>query len=113
MRGGPLGPSPAGWFAPPIPDDVVYVEPHPRRIEAVRDGQTVLDTEDALLVHRPGRTLTYELEANHDLCLVPATGKLLVNGVPVDAGDGVAVTQETKVEFRALQDAELVVVELV
>ncbi len=49
---GPLSKDPAGWFTPPLPDDVVFVEPHPRRVQAVRDGVMVIDTERALLVHR-------------------------------------------------------------
>lgn len=56
---GPLGPDPAGRFSAPLPPGVVYVEPHPRRIQAVVGGRVVLDTERAMLVHRPGRTLTY------------------------------------------------------
>jgi uncharacterized protein (DUF427 family) len=56
---GPLGPHPAGWFSTPVPADLVYVEPHPRRIQAALDGQIVIDTEQALLVHRPNRTLEY------------------------------------------------------
>ena len=35
---GPLSKDPAGWFSPPLPDDVVFVEPHPRRVQAMRDG---------------------------------------------------------------------------
>jgi len=56
---GPLGPDRAGWFSGPVPDALVYVEPHPRRIQAVLDGRVVIDTEGALIVHRSGRTLTY------------------------------------------------------
>ena len=56
---GPLSEDPAGWFVPPVPDGVVLVEPHPRRIRARRDGATVIDTERALLVHRAGRPLSY------------------------------------------------------
>jgi uncharacterized protein (DUF427 family) len=56
---GPLGPRRAGWFSAPVPRDIVYVEPHPRRVRAVRAGRTVLDTERALLVHRAGRPLSY------------------------------------------------------
>jgi uncharacterized protein (DUF427 family) len=37
----------------------VFVEPHPRRIQAVKDGRIVIDTERALLVHRPDRFLAY------------------------------------------------------
>ena len=56
---GPLSSAPAGRFSPPLPTAVVYVEPHPRRIRAVVDGRAVIDTERALIVHRPDRTLTY------------------------------------------------------
>jgi len=51
---GPLGPDRAGRFSEPVPDDVAYVEPHPRRIE----------TERALMVHRPGRPLSYAFPEN-------------------------------------------------
>jgi uncharacterized protein (DUF427 family) len=60
---GPLSTVPAGWFSPRLPADVVYVEPHPRRIQAVKDGSTVIDTELALLVHRPDRPLSYAFPA--------------------------------------------------
>jgi uncharacterized protein (DUF427 family) len=56
---GPLSSAPAGWFSPALPATVVYLEPHPRRIRAIKDGQTVIDTEQALLVHRPDRPLSY------------------------------------------------------
>jgi uncharacterized protein (DUF427 family) len=60
---GPLSTVPAGWFSPTLPADVVYVEPHPRRVQAVKDGSTVIDTELALLVHRPDRPLSYAFPA--------------------------------------------------
>ncbi len=56
---GPLSSDPAGRFAPPIPAGAVYIEPHPRRIQALRGGRVVIDTEQALLVHRQGRPLSY------------------------------------------------------
>lgn len=56
---GPLSKDPAGWFTPPLPADVVFVEPHPRRVQAVRGGAMVIDTERALLVHRAGRPLQF------------------------------------------------------
>ena len=37
---GPLSKDPAGWFTPPLPDDVVFVEPHPRRIQAIARWRT-------------------------------------------------------------------------
>lgn len=56
---GPLGTDRAGRFSVPVPAGTVYVEPHPRRIRAVVDGATVIDTERALMVHRAGRPLAY------------------------------------------------------
>jgi uncharacterized protein (DUF427 family) len=56
---GPLGTERAGWFTQPVPDGVAYIEPHPRRIQAMLDGRVVIDTERALLVHRPNRFLQY------------------------------------------------------
>jgi uncharacterized protein (DUF427 family) len=60
---GPLSSAPAGWFSPNVPAGVVYVEPHPRRIQAVKGGRTVVDTERALLVHRPDRPLSFAFPA--------------------------------------------------
>ncbi|GAT09979.1 DUF427 domain-containing protein [Mycolicibacterium novocastrense] len=56
---GPLSNDPAGWFTPPLPADVVFIEPHPRRVQALRGGHTVLDTERALMVHRRDHPLSY------------------------------------------------------
>lgn len=61
---GPLSSDPAGRFVPPIPANVVFIEPHPRRIQALKDGRTVIDTEKALLVHTPDRPLTYAFPAD-------------------------------------------------
>lgn len=87
---GPLSSDPAGRFVPPIPADVVYIEPHPRRIHAVHNGRTVIDTEKALLVHTPNRPLRYAFpaEAVKDLPTDPqpeAPGYLYVPWDAVDA----------------------------
>lgn len=58
-RYGPLGTQPTGWFTPPLAAGVVYIEPHPRRIQAFVGGDGTIDTEHALLVHRPGHPLSY------------------------------------------------------
>jgi uncharacterized protein (DUF427 family) len=60
---GPLSADPAGRFSPPVPADAVYIEPHPRRVQAVRDGHWVIDTERALMVHRQGHPLSYVFPA--------------------------------------------------
>ncbi len=61
---GPLSSAPAGWFSPTVPAGAIYVEPHPRRVQALKDGQTVIDTESALLVHRPDRPLSFAFRAD-------------------------------------------------
>jgi uncharacterized protein (DUF427 family) len=61
---GPLSNDPAGWFSPPLAADAVYVEPHPRRIQALRGEHTVIDTERALLVHRRNHPLSYAFPAD-------------------------------------------------
>ncbi|SPM39209.1 acyl-CoA thioesterase, partial [Mycobacterium numidiamassiliense] len=61
---GPLSSDPAGRFAPPIPGGVVYIEPHPRRVQAKLDGHVVIDTEQVLMVHRQGHPLSYLFRAD-------------------------------------------------
>jgi uncharacterized protein (DUF427 family) len=61
---GPLSHDPAGWFSPALPVDVVFVEPHPRRVQALTNGHTVIDTERALLVHRRNHPLSYAFPAD-------------------------------------------------
>jgi uncharacterized protein (DUF427 family) len=65
---GPLSKDPAGWFSSPfsspLPADMVYVEPHPRRVQAFRNGRMVIDTERALLVHRRDSPLSYAFPAD-------------------------------------------------
>jgi uncharacterized protein (DUF427 family) len=56
---GPLGPNPAGRFSIPVPTGVVYVEPFARRVRGVLRGLVVVDSERAVLVHRPGHPPAY------------------------------------------------------
>jgi uncharacterized protein (DUF427 family) len=86
---GPLSADPAGWFSPALPDDVVFVEPHPRRIVAQLNGRTVIDTEHVLLVHRRGHPLSYAFEADEvgDLPHEPVAEAPGYVHVPWDAVD--------------------------
>ncbi len=68
---GPLSGDPAGrlWPATPAGFDIegyigVYIEPHPRRVQAIKDGRRVIDTERALMVHRRGHPLSYVFPAD-------------------------------------------------
>jgi uncharacterized protein (DUF427 family) len=56
---GPLSDRPAGRFTATMPSEVAYIEPFRRRVRAVKGGQTVIDSERVLLVHRPGRPPSY------------------------------------------------------
>ena len=56
---GPLSKSRAGRFSVPLTGDIAYVEPHPRRVQAFIGDKAVIDTEQVLMVHRPGYHLTY------------------------------------------------------
>jgi uncharacterized protein (DUF427 family) len=86
---GPLSTDPAGRFAPPIPGDVVYIEPHPRRVQATLDGRVVIDTERVLMVHRQGRALSYLFRADEvgDLPAEPEPQAPGFVHVPWDAVD--------------------------
>lgn len=61
---GPLSSRRAGWLVPPMQGALVFIEPHPRRVQAFRDGQVVIDTERALLVHREGSPLSFAFPAD-------------------------------------------------
>jgi uncharacterized protein (DUF427 family) len=98
---GPLGPEPAGWFSAPLPANVVFVEPHPRRVQAVLDGQLVIDTERALLVHRAGHPLAYAFPAD-EVGTLPCESEREAPGfvsVPWDAVDIWLEEGRTLVEY--------------
>ena len=61
----PFGPRRAGRFDVEVPDRVVYVEPFPRRVRAVLGGATVIDSDDAVLVHETGSLPRYAFPAGH------------------------------------------------
>ena len=86
---GPLSSDPAGRFSSPLPGDVVYIEPHPRRVQALQDGRLVIDTERALMVHRRGRPLSYVFPADEvgDLPTEPEPEASGFVRVPWDAVD--------------------------
>lgn len=59
-----------------------------------------------------GQTLEYAFDDASRLgYLVPATGRIKVNGVEVNARDGIAIKDETVLRIEALEDSELVLVD--
>ncbi|UXA10152.1 DUF427 domain-containing protein [Mycobacterium sp. SMC-8] len=69
---GPLSRERAGRFSPPVAGDLVYLEPHPRRVQAFLDNRPVIDTEDAWMVHRRGAPLSYAFRSA-DIGELPST----------------------------------------
>lgn len=51
---GPFGHHPTGRFDFDPPESVTFVEVHPRRVRALRAGETVIDSERVRLVYRTG-----------------------------------------------------------
>ena len=60
---------------------------------------------------KAGETVSYDTAAERHLYLVPASGKVRVEDVEVNARDGAAITGLERVEVTALEDSELVLVD--
>lgn len=58
-----------------------------------------------------GQTASLTLPEGHLAYLVPARGRVSVNGVELEARDGAAIRDETTLAITALEDAELVLVQ--
>jgi redox-sensitive bicupin YhaK (pirin superfamily) len=79
------------------------------------------DDGDALPIRTParvagatikaGETAEYELTADRHAYLVSAQGSVEVNGVTLGPRDGAAIIGETRLVIRALDDAEVVLVD--
>ena len=60
---------------------------------------------------KKGETTEYPLGADRHAYLVPATGKIDINGTLANARDGVAISDTETLTVTALEDAELVMVD--
>jgi redox-sensitive bicupin YhaK (pirin superfamily) len=60
---------------------------------------------------KAGESAQYAPSRARNLYLVPAAGKLEVNGVAVNARDGLAIRDEDRLSITALEDSELVLVD--
>jgi uncharacterized protein (DUF427 family) len=86
---GPLSEKPAGRFTAAIPEKVSYLEPFRRRVTAIKAGRTIVDSERALLIHRPGQPPALGFPAG-DVDGAPALESVDAPGfvtVPWDAAD--------------------------
>lgn len=76
---------------------------------------------DALPVHadarvmgamiRQGSSITHALDPARHAYLVPASGRVRVNGIEANARDGMAITGEQEIVVTALKDSEVVLVD--
>jgi redox-sensitive bicupin YhaK (pirin superfamily) len=60
-----------------------------------------------------GQTAEYDLAKGRKAYLVPASGVVEVNGTRVAARDGAAIQDETMLRIRAIEDAEIVLVDTI
>lgn len=60
---------------------------------------------------KAGETADYPIGADRHGYLVPASGAVEVNGVRIDARDGAAIAEEPVLKVKALEDAEVVLVD--
>ena len=86
---GPLSARRAGRFTAPVPDGVAYVEPFRRRVRGVHAGRSAVDSERALLVHRPGHPPIWAFPESdvHGVATVPVPEAPGHVEVPWDAVD--------------------------
>jgi len=59
-----------------------------------------------------GETVRVPLQPGRGIYLVPASGAVTVNGVPVGTRDGAAIRDESEVAITAAEDAEIVLVDV-
>jgi redox-sensitive bicupin YhaK (pirin superfamily) len=80
-----------------------------------RDGALPLYADGAVLAGRlsAGETVRYALPKGRVAYLVPAVGRVTVNGVAAGTRDGVAVSDEAELVITAEEDSEVVLVETV
>jgi redox-sensitive bicupin YhaK (pirin superfamily) len=60
---------------------------------------------------KAGETLTHSVGAGRHAYLVPATGAVEIDGTRLDARDGAAINGGATVSIKALEDAEIVLVD--
>lgn len=86
---GPFGHRPTGRFDFDPPETVTFVEVHPRRVRATKDGETVIDSERVRLVYRTASLPRFAFPSED--VRVPSEPESAVEGyvtVPWDAVDG-------------------------
>jgi len=103
------------WEARQFPKDdragelVVLASGRPGDDDALRINQ---DAAVLGATVKAGQSVTHQLGAGRKAYLVASTGSITVNGAPAAARDGVVVSGEDSIEIRAVEDAEIVLVDV-
>ena len=84
----------------------------PRRMAGMAAVKVHQDAELSIAVLANGKELTYSLKPGRRAWLQVARGRATVNGTALEAGDGAAITDETMLAVRALEDAEILLFDL-
>jgi uncharacterized protein (DUF427 family) len=96
---GPFGHRPTGRFDFDPPREVVFVEVHRPRVRAVKDGETVVDSERVRLVYRSGSLPRYAFPA----------GDVTADAEPEPAIDGYVTVAWDAVDTWLEEDSERLV----
>jgi redox-sensitive bicupin YhaK (pirin superfamily) len=101
------------WGARPFPKD----DRHGRFVTLASgmagDDALPIRTEARVLgaTVKAGESVVYDTSPDRHLYLVPATGKVRIGELEVNARDGAAITGLQRIEITALEDSELVLVD--
>jgi uncharacterized protein (DUF427 family) len=96
---GPFGHRPTGWFDFEPPRKITFVEVHPRRVRALRGGETVVDSDRVRLVYRTGSLPHYAFPADD----------VRLDGEPEPAVDGYVTVAWDAVDQWLEEEDEVVV----
>jgi uncharacterized protein (DUF427 family) len=96
---GPFGQRPTGRFDFDPPERITFVEVHPRRVRALKAGETVVDSERVRLVYRTGRLPRFAFPAED----------VHVASEPEAAVDGYVTVAWGDVDTWLEEDEEIVV----
>jgi redox-sensitive bicupin YhaK (pirin superfamily) len=107
--------APPSWGAKPFPKG------EREGFVTLASGRTDDDVELRIRVNarlvaanlKAGETAEYVLDAGRRAYLVPATGVIEVNGLRAEARDGIAVEDERTLRVTAIEDSEIVLMDVV
>ena len=60
---------------------------------------------------RTGSSVTYQIDPSRHAYLVPASGRVRINDIVINARDGVAITGEDTITLTAIDDSEVVMID--